>query len=334
MTDHQPLSPAEIQERIKTFSHWHCQWDFGNGISVLPTDSDQIVGQKLRLSYIFEPICKAFGGGEKPLQGLRVLDIGCNEGAFSIEAKRLGADYVLGIEPRQEKVEQASFIAKALGYENIDYKTLSLWDLSRETVGQFDIVLFVGVLYHLSRPYDALLKVRDITGRMLVIDTQLVSMDYPVTIIKEESVAIATNSYDSSLVQVPSESALRMFLSYAGFERIITLPKPTGREWKRSKVGKRYINGSHGTLLAYPASQDCLNQRRENIVRKGIEEVHSGIFLSLFKPSTFISSARISVSIWAKRFPAWLNKNKLISWLLDTFHLMEFARKVSHRVFN
>jgi tRNA (mo5U34)-methyltransferase len=83
-----------------------------------------------------------------------VLDIGCNAGFYSLEMKRRGASRVLGIDTDESYLRQARFAAEVEGVD-IEFRRLAVWDVAslRET---FDLVIFMGVLYHLRHPLLAL----------------------------------------------------------------------------------------------------------------------------------------------------------------------------------
>jgi tRNA (mo5U34)-methyltransferase len=88
------------------------------------------------------------------LTGKTVLDIGCNGGFYSIEMKKRGAQRVLGIDFDEEYLAQARFAAQITGLE-IEFRKLSVYDVG--SLGErFDVVLFMGVLYHLRHPLLAL----------------------------------------------------------------------------------------------------------------------------------------------------------------------------------
>src|SRR5437879_11110304 len=82
------------------------------------------------------------------LDGATVLDIGCNGGFYSIEMKRRGARRVLGIDVEDRYLNQARFAAETLGLE-IDFEKRSVYTV-RQLPGQFDVVFFLGVFYHLQ----------------------------------------------------------------------------------------------------------------------------------------------------------------------------------------
>lgn len=90
----------------------------------------------------------------KNLTGMTVLDIGCNGGFYSIEMKRRGAARVLGIDHDEQYLAQARFAAKVLDLD-IAFERMSVYEVSR--LGErFDVVLFMGVFYHLRHPLLAL----------------------------------------------------------------------------------------------------------------------------------------------------------------------------------
>ena len=90
----------------------------------------------------------------KSLKGKNVIDIGCNAGFYAMEMKRRGADRVLGLDSRDEYLAQARFAADVSGLE-VEFRNLSVYDVGKldET---FDLVIFMGVLYHLRHPLLAL----------------------------------------------------------------------------------------------------------------------------------------------------------------------------------
>jgi tRNA (mo5U34)-methyltransferase len=104
------------------------------------------------------------------LSGASVLDIGCNAGYYSFELARRGA-HVTAIDVDPHYLRQAHWAARHFGLQrNIEFRHASVYSLARgpET---FDVVLFLGVLYHLRHPLLALDILRDVTNRQLVVQT-------------------------------------------------------------------------------------------------------------------------------------------------------------------
>jgi len=101
------------------------------------------------------------------LTGRTVLDIGCNAGFYAIEMKRRRADRVVGVDFDERYLAQARFAAEVSGQE-IEFRKLSVYDVG--LLGErFDIVLFMGVLYHLRHPLLALDLIHEHVARDLMI---------------------------------------------------------------------------------------------------------------------------------------------------------------------
>src|SRR4051812_20102000 len=120
------------------------------------------------------------------LRGKTVLDIGCNGGFYSIEMKRRGADRVVGIDSDPRYLAQARFAAEASGVE-IELRELDVYSVA-QLKEQFDLVLFMGVFYHLRHPLLALDLLHDHAVKDLLVfqslmrgteEVQPVEEDYP-----------------------------------------------------------------------------------------------------------------------------------------------------------
>lgn len=104
------------------------------------------------------------------LTGWRVLDVGCNAGFYSFELARRGAQVTaLDIDPRY--LAQARWAAREYGLDDrIEFRTGSVYGLARGRE-RFDLVWFLGVLYHLRHPLLALDILRELTRRQMVLQT-------------------------------------------------------------------------------------------------------------------------------------------------------------------
>ena len=152
------LTPAEIRARLATLGEWFHDMDLG-GVRTAPNHFlYDYPAQKWRW---FQHAIPA------DLTGKTVLDIGCNGGFYSIQMKRRGAERVLGVDFDERYLEQARFAAEVTGLD-IEFRRLSVYDLAllRET---FDVVLFMGVLYHLRHPLLALDLIWEHAARDLLV---------------------------------------------------------------------------------------------------------------------------------------------------------------------
>jgi tRNA (mo5U34)-methyltransferase len=106
------------------------------------------------------------------LSGRTVLDVGCNAGFYSIEMKRRGAARVVGVDSDPRYLAQARFAAE-VSNADIEFRQMSVYELP-SLQERFDIVLFMGVLYHLRHPLLALDILRDhMVGELLVFQSML-----------------------------------------------------------------------------------------------------------------------------------------------------------------
>lgn len=108
----------------------------------------------------------------KPFSELRILDLACYEGEFALEFARRGAS-VVGIEGRSINIEKAIAAKETLNLSNVAFFQDDVRNLSREKYGAFDVVLCLGMLYHLDTPdvFEFLEKMVDVCEGITVIDT-------------------------------------------------------------------------------------------------------------------------------------------------------------------
>jgi tRNA (mo5U34)-methyltransferase len=143
-------SSEAIRERIETLGPWFHNIQLA-GVSTAP---NHFLGDYPNVKW--RRFCQAI---PDDLSGKSVLDIGCNGGFYSIQMKLRGAERVLGIDSDPDYLEQARFAAEIADCD-IAFEPLSVYDVGslRES---FDIVLFMGVLYHLRHPLLALDLIRE-----------------------------------------------------------------------------------------------------------------------------------------------------------------------------
>lgn len=106
----------------------------------------------------------------RDLRGWTVLDIGCNAGYYSFQLAERGAT-VTAIDVSDHYLSQARWAADLLGLsDRIDFRRMQIYELAR-TSGEYDLVWFMGVLYHLRHPLLALDIVRRKTRRQMILQT-------------------------------------------------------------------------------------------------------------------------------------------------------------------
>lgn len=138
----------------------------GHGIHTI---SEQPVTANYKLRRVMQVASDLLG---ERFEGLRVLDLACEEGMFGIEFARHGAQ-VLGVEGRRVHVERARFAQQALDLDNCEFVQGDVRQLRPETHGTFDVVLCLGLLYHLDAPdaMEFIYRARRLTRRFLILQT-------------------------------------------------------------------------------------------------------------------------------------------------------------------
>jgi tRNA (mo5U34)-methyltransferase len=153
----------ELAERVKTID-WYHTIDLPGGVTTHGVNNSAFALARLDLP--------------TSLAGKSVLDVGAWDGFYSFEAAKRGAARVLATDSFvwQGRWKQTGFLLarQALGLEDaVEDRLIDVMDLSPEALGEtFDVVLFLGVLYHLPDPVTALRRVSSVCNELLLIETE------------------------------------------------------------------------------------------------------------------------------------------------------------------
>jgi tRNA (mo5U34)-methyltransferase len=155
--------PDRIRSLIAQHGRWFHEIELAPGIVTPGEDSN-----RLKL-----PILDALGLPQDA-RGMRVLDVGCSDGFFSFEMERRGAE-VVAVDFVPEHYSGFAVARQILG-SAVEYRMDNVYNLSPEGYGHFDVVLLLGVLYHLRKPQAALDSVRSVLkdNGMLLVATLLI----------------------------------------------------------------------------------------------------------------------------------------------------------------
>ena len=218
------MTPEQIRQRVAQLGDWFQNIDLC-GVSTAP---NHFLGDYPSIKWReFKDSIPA------NLSGKTVLDIGCNAGYYSLEMKRRGAARVVAIDMDPAYLAQARFAAEVRGVE-IEFRELDVYHVD-ELGETFDLVLFMGVLYHLRHPLLALdLLYEHVVGDTLVFqsmmrgsdEVQPLEKDYPFW---EESIFDRPGyplmhfvehkySHDPTNWWIPNRSCSEAMLRSAGFE--------------------------------------------------------------------------------------------------------------------
>ena len=106
--------------------------------------------------------------------GLTALDLASHQGWFAVNLARAGFSSVLGVDARESHVEDSQLIRDIYGLEQLSFRQGDIHELEQEKLGQFDVVLMLGLLYHLENPVGALRVCRSLCKNLCLIETQVV----------------------------------------------------------------------------------------------------------------------------------------------------------------
>ncbi|HEX2271727.1 MAG TPA: TIGR04290 family methyltransferase [Pyrinomonadaceae bacterium] len=161
--ENRTFSTDQIRRRVEELGQWFHNLDL-HGVKTAP---DHFLGDYPNIKW------QGFANAlPKDLSGQTVLDVGCNAGFYSIQMKLRGADRVVAVDTNDSYLAQARFAAEVSGVE-IEFHHLSVYQL-RQLREKFDLVLFLGVLYHLRHPLLALDLLHEHTVKdVLVIQSML-----------------------------------------------------------------------------------------------------------------------------------------------------------------
>ncbi len=154
--------PKELQ-KMTPFFH---DIDLGDGFNTAP----EIYRMRNAIQLFFPALLKLFGG---TLNGLRILDVGCNCGGFSFEASKYKPKEIVGIDTDEDNINQANAIKKYLKIKNIKFLKLSVEEINKKDLGEFDIVILAGILYHLKNPISTMTKISEVAKSVLLVDSHV-----------------------------------------------------------------------------------------------------------------------------------------------------------------
>lgn len=125
------------------------------------------------------PIREAFAAAGDQASG---LDIACNEGWYAHRMLEWGAARVVASDSRELNVRRARLVRDQLGVspQRLEISQADLFELDPQTLGSFDVVTLLGVVYHLENPVGAMRIARSLTRSLCVIESQVTRLDDPI----------------------------------------------------------------------------------------------------------------------------------------------------------
>jgi len=155
-----PRTPGvDLAAVFRQIPEWHQRWEIFEGVFTPGRNPG---------SALLDGV-----GLPQDLRGCRVLDVGAFNCCFSFECERRGAAEVVAMDLQDARVLGFVALGELLG-SRVRFKRGSVYNLDRAGLGEFDVVLFLGVLYHLRYPMLALDQLRKVTGGTLFLETLVI----------------------------------------------------------------------------------------------------------------------------------------------------------------
>jgi len=244
------MSSADLRSRADAI-RWYHSIDLGGGVVTAGVDDSPF-----RLARVQLP---------ESLHGKTVLDIGAWDGFFSFECERRGATRVVAADHFSWHGTgwgtKAGFTLarEALGsrVEDID---IDVMDLSPERIGTFDVVLFLGVLYHLRHPFLALERVASVTRDYLIVETvvDLVGFQRPAMAFYpgRELNNDPTNWWG------PNVPAVKGMLETLGFRAVTVPAQVPGAMYRAARALYHRVRGKNTIVEAFRQDRAVFHAKR------------------------------------------------------------------------
>lgn len=233
---------------------WFYRFQLPSG-KVTATYDDGALDQihETRLAMLESVVRARFG---QSLAGRNAIDIACHQGWFATKLAQWNAQDVLAIDARAEHVADTTLIRDTLQLSNLRVEQSDVHALEPGKLGKFDLVLMLGLIYHLENPVGALRQARALTRQVCVVETQIVPglsgvVDYgsyrfvrPLKgsfgIIDETEETHGPETSTTGICLVPSLDALFWIMRKVGFARVELVPPPEDA-YEQLRYGKRVM---------------------------------------------------------------------------------------------
>ena len=251
------MQDREIREKIDSFERWHYQFDLRGNLTPIRKER-QINRHQQRKKHFFDPLVQLFGGS---LAGKRVLDLASNAGFWSFNSIQAGCDYVLGVEGRQMHVDQANFVfdVKEVEKDRYDFVLGDIFETDFQQYGNFDVVLCLGLMYHVSKHVELLEKISEVNDDVLIIDTTLSKLPGSVLEVVRQHPDNPMDAVDYALAMHPTKQAMLDLVGLFGYSVVTLKPDFRDENGEPKWVGGLDYKGGARRVFACSKKTDLSN---------------------------------------------------------------------------
>jgi len=244
------MSSADLQSRVAAV-RWYHTIDLGGGIVTQGVDDSPV-----RLARAQLP---------PSLHGLTVLDIGAWDGFFSFECERRGAARVVAADHFSWHgpgwgTKAGFMLAREALRSRVEDIDIDVMDLTPERVGTFDVVLFLGVLYHLRHPFLALEGVASVTRDRLILETVIDLVGF-----RRPAMAFYPGrelNNDPTNWWGPNIPAVQGMLGTLGFKDVTTVTRSPNAAYRAARAVYHQLRGKNTAREAFRQDRAVFHARR------------------------------------------------------------------------
>src|SRR5215216_3136697 len=242
------MQDEEIRQKIANFPRWHYQFDLRGNLTPIHKEG-RVNRHAQRKKLFFDPVVRLFGG---TLKDKRVLDLACNAGYWSLASIEAGADYVLGIEGRQMHVDQANLVfdVKEVQRDRYGFVVGDIFETDFRQYGTFDVVLCLGLMYHISKPIELMEKISEVNDDILVVDTLLTKASGSFFKMVPQNPDSPMSAVDRSIAMRPTRRAVLELAEHFGYSVVTLEPDFRNAKGKPAWAGSNdYRRGSRRAFI-------------------------------------------------------------------------------------
>jgi tRNA (mo5U34)-methyltransferase len=252
----------ELLRELESEPRWMYAWELGDGVTVPLLGPELQSVHQTRLELLAPEVARVLG---EATEGGTVLDLACSEGWFAHRMLELGARRVVGIDIRAQNVRRAELVRDHLGVppDAFEVHCLDVFDPRTASFESADVVLLLGIVYHVADPIGLLRIARRFTRRVCVIESQLTRQADPIEHgwgtaesrelapasfalrLEHDQDANPIASFGGTVSMIPNLAALELSARAAGFQAVEVLaPQP--------HHNVQYRRGDRAIALAWP----------------------------------------------------------------------------------
>jgi tRNA (mo5U34)-methyltransferase len=236
------ISSEDADHSIRLLAPWTYYLSISgvNNINHSTYNNDTIIYHRYRNNLITNNIISSL---PEEIQILTAIDIGCNCGFFTMELADRGFSASTGVDLRTENIAQAMFARDALNVQNTSFIIGNVKDFPTDE--KYDVVLNLGLMYHLSTPFEVMKKCFDITNKVCVIDSVTHKEPFSGYFVLSDRNINSPIEGDLSFEMQPTYRGLLETIYSAGFEYVFEV-----MTFVDSNIAQ-YSDGSRRCFFAY-----------------------------------------------------------------------------------